>query len=42
MTIQKLIDKYMKLLKDYETITIMEVIKDLRYCQKIYNTKRRK
>ena len=30
MTVKKLIDKYMKLLKDYETITIMEVIKDLR------------
>lgn len=30
MTVYKLIEKYKKLQKEYETITIEEVIKDLR------------
>ncbi len=32
--LNKLIEKYMKLLKQYETITLAEVIKDLRNLRK--------
>jgi len=40
MTIQQLIDRYMKLYKQgYETIIITQVISDLRQCQRINRKK---